>query len=119
MTYYLKADSFYSHTADYLEDNILLAEYIKEHYPAKDRLTGQNNATRGYSNLLFHGGIYEYQDALSGLELLNNERYYVYLNSADLPFNIYRYDYALVYDTFENTVTRIHVQNGTVYAKKQ
>lgn len=119
MTYYLKADSFYSHTADYLEDNILLAEYIKEHYPAKDRLTGQNNATRGYSNLLFHGGIYEYQDALSGLELLNNERYYVYLNSEDLPFNIYRYDYALVYDTFENTVTRIHVQNGTVYVKKQ
>lgn len=119
MAYYLKPNSFYSHPASYLRENLLLADYIKEQYPVDDSVIGQNNATRGYSNLLFHRGIYEYQNAESYPSLLNGRRYYIYLESPDLPFNIYQYTSAIIYDNLENEATCLTVEDGQIHLEPQ
>jgi hypothetical protein len=119
MFYYKTKDNFYSHTADYLADNQMLADYICEQYSPEESLIVQNNATRGYSNLLFHRGIYEYQDSISGQALLDQQRYYIYLYATDTAFNIYQYDYASVYDTISDTTLILTVRNGSVQAEYQ
>ena len=119
MFYYLQDTNFYAQKVDYLETNNLLADYIKENYPLDDCVLAQNNATRGYSNLLFHRGIYEHQKPEDYKGLLTNQRYYIYLESPDLPFNIYHYTSAAVYDTETDTTTIITVQNNSIQATIQ
>ena len=59
MNSYIKDDS-YIWRVDYREDNQILADYIKKLYPTA--VYASNFAIRGYMNLLFERGIYEWVD---------------------------------------------------------
>lgn len=52
---------------DYRENNQLLADYVNEQYP--NGLYASDSAIRGYINLLFERGIYEWCSESSAAEI--------------------------------------------------
>ena len=68
--YYIN-DSSSIWEADYLESNAIMADYVIKEYP--DALYTSDSDIRGYMNILFHRGIYEWQ-TLESSEQIANQR---------------------------------------------
>ena len=102
--------------ADYRKGNIVLAEYIKENYA--NSILGLNDApVRGYVNLLFSRGVYEWKsfDWLSQKALEEGMQYVIIINIENSEsLNMYDLSGATVYDVKNETVTNIYEKDSEI-----
>ena len=92
---------------DYRNSNLKMAEYVVEKYP--DAIYASDTLIRGYMNLLFGRGIYEWQSLESAIELANQKekKTVVYINMDGyklLPIH--------VKDLSSGITTEISIQDG-------
>lgn len=110
-------DSSYIWKIDYRDDNLALAEFIEQEYPDSVIAT-ENVSVRGYMNLLFERGIYEYkdEDAIKEIAKAQEKRYAVML-VVESPgeWDMHRLQGAVIYDLRSGAARRIAIKNGEVY----
>jgi len=111
-----KNDSSYIWEANYRADNERIADYINENY--SDAVLGVEDASiRGYMNLLFGKGIYEYTkpDRLLRRAKSKGKRYAVMITIEDkCVWNMYDLSGGIVYDRETDTVTELTLKDGSV-----
>lgn len=115
-----RSDRHYIWEADYRADNEKLASYINQEYP-DCVLALEGDAVRGYMNLLFGRGIYEFTPADSAKEIAleKGRRYAVVLSIEDSEaWNVYDLEGAAVYDLDTGEVELISVQEGNIVLSK-
>ncbi len=81
MVQYKKGVNNYIRPNTYYKNNNKFAEYIKENYKKSNSVMCSNTQIRGYMNLLFERGIYEYQTYETAQDLTNKnkKRYLIYV----------------------------------------
>lgn len=93
MQYYM-GGGHYRWEADYLESNRVIATQLRYVYSETNSIMiHENLATRGYSNLLFNRGIYEYISIDEAIFLAQNQdkRFVIILKADSRPRNMYYY----------------------------
>lgn len=104
---------------DYVADNERISEYINENY--RDSVLALNGyPVRGYLNLLFGRGIYEYTNVDAAWEkaAVSGKRYVVMLNlQGDAEGQVFDLKGAKIYDTQTNSAKLLRVKNGKVSLK--
>lgn len=113
-TFYTNSRSLYSQNAEYLASNREFAKEVLSEYHRKDTLFTQwGCATRGYTNLLWDGGVYEGVSIEEAKPIAERrgKRYIASLDSINHWWNMYEYTECEIFDmlTGESTV---------VYSKK-
>ncbi len=102
--------------ADYRKDNEKLATYINSNY--EDSVLGiENVSVRGYLNMLFKRGIYEFTnyEKCKNIAQSTNKKYIVLLYVDKIAlWNTYKLGGATIYDTETNTVQKISIKNGEI-----
>lgn len=112
--------SGYIWEAGYRADNEKIAAFINQEYP-DCVLAMEDHAVRGYMNLLFGRGIYEFTPADSAKEIAaeKGKRYAVILNVEDSgAWNVYELAGAVVYDLDAGETELISMQEGNVILQK-
>ena len=101
LTSYVSRDNLYRWNVAYLKNNRAVAERINQAYPEDNSILTQPSApTRGYANMLFERGIYEFINLDRAIEIAGKEgkRFVVLLNLELKPWNMYDYSRYKVYD---------------------
>ena len=95
---YYRKDSKYIWDITYRETNKKISEYINQNY--WNSVLTTNASVRGYLNLLFNRGIYEWGDidSVRDIALQKGKRYAIELKTLDAPGNMYQLTGAIVYD---------------------
>lgn len=105
--------------ANYRSDNVILAQYINEQYP-DSVLAIKEVSVRGYANVLFARGIYEWYDE-SGICWKASQkgvRYAIIFNIEDAEaWNMYDFGGATVYDLVNGKVHTIDIDKGIILEK--
>ena len=102
--------------AEYREDNRILADYINEKYDYFI-LSLEGAAVRGYMNLLFDSGIYEWADfeALKEVAARKERNYIITIHLEDIEsWNMYDLSGATVYDVRDGSTTELVISNGKI-----
>ncbi len=86
---------------DYLVYNQLLADRILSMYPREDSFYGMGLQVRGYTNILWQGGLMEMVDIDQTIEegMARGKRYIIFLKVGGGVSSTYRFIDATVYDT--------------------
>ena len=101
-------NSDYLWNASYRESNSVIATYLQNNYDGHNSIIGSSVQVRGYSNLLFHRGIYEYTTFSETIELAKShqKQYAIFLISSDTSFvdswSMIKYYGAYIYDIKAN-----------------
>ncbi len=108
-------DETYIWQADYRNENLMLAEYINENY--NDSVIGiENVSVRGYINLIFGRGIYEWVDKeiIKNIAYEKGKRFAVLIDVENaMSWNMYDLAGAMVYDTLTGEIRKIvETDNG-------
>lgn len=112
-----KNDSFYMWSTNYRQDNVILANYINEKYPANLAILSSEYDVRGYLNLLFKRGMYEYADLNKILPVAKEKmsQYIVVLTVEDEDIvGVIDLSGAIVYDIKNHIASNITVNNGII-----
>lgn len=111
---YMK-DSTYVWDIDYKVDNQLLADYLNQNYP--DSLFAMEGyPVRGYVNLLFQRGVYEFTglEAAQELAVSRGKRYIVMPTVEDYGGQVYDFGGASIYDMQTGITSLITVLDGKI-----
>jgi len=104
---------------DYRQSNQILAEYINKNY-SDSIMAISNKSVRGYVNLLFDRGVYEWtsMDKAKSIAEEKQKRYIVMLNVKDnsWSWNLYNFSGATIYDLVSNKTTEISINNNLIDA---
>ena len=101
---------------DYIKENEMIADYINENYQ-DSVLALENAAVRGYINMLFMRGIYEFIDFNTAMEkaVSLGKRYVIMLNIDNVGgWNMYDLNGATIYDLQAGETSILLVENGAV-----
>lgn len=101
---------------DYIKENEIIADYINENY-MDSVLAFENARVRGYINMLFMRGIYEYIGFNTAMEkaVSLGKRYVIMLNIENTGgWNMYDLSGAAIYDTHTGETSMLLVENGAV-----
>lgn len=112
---YYRKDSKYIWDITYRETNKKISEYINQNY--WNSVLTTNASVRGYLNLLFNRGIYEWGDidSVRDIALQKGKRYAIELKTLDAPGNMYQLTGAIVYDVAVDKFIYIKLRNdGTI-----
>jgi len=112
---YYRKDSKYIWDVTYRKTNKKISEYINQNYWNSVLIT--NASVRGYLNLLFNRGIYEWGDidSVRDIALQKGKRYAIELKTLDAPGNMYQLTGAIVYDVAVDKFIYIKLRNdGTI-----
>lgn len=98
---YVYTENFYRTTIDYFEDNKKVAEFFNDNNIESSSVMAQPGATRGYTNLLFGRGVYEYYNEEKVMELaqMTGKRYVILLLPENGLWGVYNYCRFKVFDT--------------------
>ena len=104
----------------YYENNNKFAEYIKENYKKSNSIMCSNTSIRGYMNLLFERGIYEWQTYGTAQEQTkkNKKRYLIYVEKYGGGDNLV-IKKITVKDMNKNKEKVITISNGELVVKKK
>lgn len=109
-------DGGYMWDAGYRSDNEKLAGYINEKYESSV-LGIEGVSVRGYANILFGRGIYEWLDmeTLKQKAIERNQRYAVMITVEDAAsWNMYDLSGATIYDTVSGTQKAVLMMDGFI-----
>ncbi len=112
-------DESYTWTTSYQIENRQIAAYINENYP-ESILGIDNRPIRGYMNLLFGKGIYEFtnSDTLKDIAIQRGKQYAIILNvEGSAVGEVYDLSGATIYDVQSGKVSKITVHAGEMVAK--
>ena len=116
-----KNDESYIWNTNYRQDNEIIAAYINDNY--SDSVLGLDGySVRGYINLLFGRGIYEWRDADYIVSTANEmeKKYGVMLSVEDAgAWNVYDLSGATVYDCINGDIRKITVNDGAIIDEVQ
>ena len=110
------ANEQYIWNTSYRAKNSLIAGYINSNY-SDSVLAIENGAVRGYVNLLFGRGVYEFRDVGNVMNMAQerNNRYAIMLQIESFESGgVYDFSGATIYDTFEGTVRTVSVENDEI-----
>lgn len=112
---YYRKDSKYIWDITYRETNKKISEYINQNY--WNSVLTTNASVRGYLNLLFNRGIYEWGDidSVRDIALQKGKRYAIELKTLGAPGNMYQLTGAIVYDAVADKFIYIKLRSdGTI-----
>jgi len=100
---------------DYMAENELIAQYINENY-RDSVLAVSDYPVRGYINLLFGRGVYEYTNVDTAREkaVISGKQYVVMLEPQEYGEGVIVLKVARIYDIQKNSVQFLSVENGKV-----
>ncbi len=114
---YLSSD-VYRWKVDYYDGNKALADYINENY-SDSCVSIRGLRVRGYVNLLFGRGVYEYGDE-AGMKRVTRERdkrYAIIVDADGAPGNVYDMKGAVIYDMKTGKTINLTEENGVIKAE--
>lgn len=102
-------DLTYKWETDYKNNNIILANYVNQNY--SDSVLMSEGGVRGYINLLFGRGIYEYGNikTLINLTKTKNKRYGVFIK----PY-AYKILSIIIYDNETDKTIELFIKEGNI-----
>ena len=108
-------DTTYIWNTDYLDDNEKLATYINKNYE-NSLLATEKVSVRGYLNLLFEKGIYEFKtyEKVKTIAENNSQDYVVILNINGGSWNTYKLIGATIYNIETNVAQEIIIKDGKI-----
>ncbi len=109
-----KSDDFYIWTVDYRNSNSKLAGFVTSEYP--DALYAAESGVRGYMNLLFDRGIYEWQSIDSAVELANKK---AKENVVFIERDGYKLKPVQVINTATGEIEEFDIEDGDIIKKQQ
>lgn len=109
---YVNYNTSYRWKADYLNENQMLANYLKSRFNGANSIFEQQSIVRGYNNLLFNRGIYEGAQDEDYLDFaVKSEKRFLVALSVDVNksniWNTDRYTGCKIYDLKENTLETV------------
>ena len=101
-------DKSYCWNAEYKKSNELVAAYVNPNYP--NSVIGSSRNVRGYLNLLFKRGIYEWSSSDNIKEITKNKgkQYAIWINAIDEV----RFEEVSIYDIQNKTEIKVSYDNG-------
>lgn len=112
-------NELYTWTTTYRTENRQIAAYVNENYP-ESVLGIENKPIRGYMNLLFGRGIYEFisSDALKDIAVKKGKSYAILLDVVDPAVGeVYDLNGATVYDVHTGKTSKIMAYAGEIVVK--
>ena len=110
--YYKKLDNSYIWINTSYKNDKIISTYVNENFNHENSIIATNGGVRGYFNLLFNRGIYEYEEYEQAKQLAinKNKKYLVYLNS----YGATVVEYAIILDVEENIQYKVYSNENEV-----